>query len=64
MFEYYITSIILIVSLYIVYKKYFDKDYSSGEWLEVNKDINIKYHLEWDISANSNIKIYLLSLSK
>jgi hypothetical protein len=57
MFEYYVTSIILIITLYVVYKKYFDKDYTSGEWLEVNKDINLKFHLEWDISANSNIKI-------
>lgn len=57
MFEYYIVFIILVVSIYMIYNKYFNQKYIQGEWLEINKDINIEQDLKWDISSNSNIKV-------
>ena len=52
-----IMIIFFIVCLYLVYNKYFNKKYRTGEWLEINKDINIKYNLDWDVSSNSSVKI-------
>ena len=45
------------MTLYIIYNKYFNQKFREGEWLEINKDINIQQKLDWDISSNSNIKI-------
>jgi hypothetical protein len=57
MFEYYIIFIIFSVTLYIIYNKYFNQKFREGEWLEINKDINIQQKLDWDISSNSNIRV-------
>ena len=57
MFKFYITLVFFVVCLYLIYHKYFNKNYHLGEWLEIGKDININYKLEWDISNNSSVKI-------
>ena len=64
MFEYYIVFIILVVSIYVIYNKYFNQKYQQGEWLEINKDINIEQDLKWDISSNSNIRVANFSVWK
>ena len=57
MFKFYLTLVFSIILLYLIYNKYFNNNYRIGEWLEINRDINIKYQLEWDISNNSSVKI-------
>ena len=55
MLEIYITFFIFV--LFYIYKKYFDKNYSEGEWLIIDEDLKFKNLLEWDISNKSFIKI-------
>lgn len=57
MFELYISLIIFCISLKLIYNKYFRKNYKEGEWLLVNKDLESKYFLNWDVSKNSCIRI-------
>lgn len=57
MFKFYLTLVFSTILLYLIYNKYFNNNYRIGEWLEINRDINIKYQLEWDISNNSSVKI-------
>ena len=57
MLEIYITFLILVLIITFIYKKFFQRDYNEGEWLVINKDIQIKNNLDWDISHNSQIKV-------
>ena len=62
MFEIYISFIMFSVVLIIIYKKFFENGYETGEWLTVNKDIKIEYEINWDISEKSVIRV--LNFSK
>jgi hypothetical protein len=55
MLELYITFFFFI--LFYIYRKYFNKNYTEGEWLIIDEDLKFKNLLEWDISNRSFIKI-------
>ena len=57
MFEYYVMTLVIIISIYLIYHKYFISDFIKAEWLQINKDINFKNNLNWDISSNSVVKV-------
>ena len=57
MFEIYILLIIFVATIVIIYKKFYQSKYTSGEWLTVNRDIKLENDIDWDITDKSVIRI-------
>ena len=57
MFEIYILLVIFVATLVVIYRKFYQFKYCTGEWLTINKDIKVENDIDWDISDKSVIRI-------
>ncbi len=57
MFEIYILLVIFVATISIIYKKFYKKEYTIGEWLTIDKDIKIENSIDWDITDKSVIRV-------
>ena len=57
MFEIYILLVIFVATVVVIYKKFYQSNHSTGEWLTINKDIKIENDIDWDITDKSVVRI-------
>jgi hypothetical protein len=57
MIRFIIVILCLLITLRIIYNKFYGYKKLKGNWIKIDRNIKILNNLEWDVSANSDIYI-------